>query len=76
MTPKSREYLKRLDQAAERLNVWLLMIALGLGMMTLMVGIAKLAPPANPVIHREQDGRTQTDRGTDLPQLQAPRDAP
>ena len=40
-----KQHLVRLDRIAGELNAWLLVIAIGLGMLNLVVLIAKCMPP-------------------------------
>ena len=50
-----KQRLMRLDRIAGEMNVWLLLIAIGLGMLDLAVLIAKSVPaaPAPPAAGRE-----------------------
>ena len=48
-----KQHLMRLDRIAGQMNAWLLVIAIGLGMLDLAVMIAKYvpAPPAATSVH-------------------------
>jgi len=52
-----KQHLLRLDRIAGQMNAWLLLIAIGLGMLDLAVLIAKSVPPM-PVSPHATDSRS------------------
>ena len=65
-----KQHLVRLDRVAGEMNAWLLMLAIGLGMLDLVVLISKCMPPmpvspAATAEHHHAEVPPSADRATD-----------